>query len=262
MLLHAAGKKIIHKISALKCPAALSRLIICTMILHTANVSADEVRVAVAANFFASAKALAPAFKKETSHGLRLSSASTGKLAIQIMHGAPFDIFLAADAKRPARLIKQGLAIAPAYTYAIGQLALFSKHLRVDQTVTASLLDGTIKRVAIANPEAAPYGLAAQQFLNTLSLPSQLITVKGDNVSQALQFADTRNVDAAFVSLGQAQSTKGFYTIINSNSITPIAQKAVLLTPAKNNEAAKAFLAFLQSPTAKTIIHNNGYLTE
>lgn len=234
----------------------------CIACLHTNASTAGEARIAVAANFYSSASALAQAFKQYSSHTLKLSTASTGKLAIQIMHGAPFDVFLAADTRRPQRLIKQGFAIAPASTYAIGQLALFSKAIRLDQLGSSVLLDGSILRIALANPESAPYGLAAQQFLNSLHLDNKIIRVTGDNVSQALQFADTGNVDAAFVSLGQAKATQGYYTVINSDKITPIKQQAVLLKRAQKNAAALEFLAFLHSSVAKKIITDHGYLTE
>ncbi len=226
---------------------------------------ADNINVAVASNFSPTLQMLAGDFKAKTGHQLRVSSASTGKLYTQINHGAPFDIFMAADEDRPDRLIAEGKASAAlARVYAIGRLVLIS-NIKAKKTCQDVLDSPALKRLAIANPKTAPYGLATQQTLEKLqrwqTLKPKL--VMGENIAQALQFVATGNAGAGFI----AQSMLQQGTEINlackwevpADRHEPIKQKMLVLTKASNKPAVIAFWHYMQTDAAKTIIKNSGY---
>ncbi len=227
---------------------------------------ADDIHVAVAANFQATLKSLVRRFEQQTGDRLLISTGSTGKLYAQIRQGAPFEVFLAADVKRPALLEQQGFAIrGTRFTYALGKLVLWSRDSdKVDQNGQA-LRDGNILRLAIANPKTAPYGRAAQQTLNAMGLwhDWQARLVRGENVGQTMQFAVTGNVDAAFVALAQVPQSdgrpSGSVWIVPESDYQPIEQQAVLLRTEGSEKAARRFLQFLQSDDARKWIAREGY---
>ncbi|MBR9885859.1 MAG: molybdate ABC transporter substrate-binding protein, partial [Oceanospirillales bacterium] len=132
---------------------------------------AGEVNAAVAANFTAAAKEIASEFEKQTGHQVKLSFASTGKLYAQITHEAPFDLFLAADAARPTKLVESGQAVASSlFTYAVGQLVLWSADETLIDAEGFILKEQQLERLAIANPKTAPYGAAAVEALTNLGV--------------------------------------------------------------------------------------------
>jgi molybdate transport system substrate-binding protein len=226
---------------------------------------ADTATVAVAANFAAPAKALVDRFMNSSEHQLTLSTGSTGKLYAQIEHGAPFEVFLAADQERPARLEEQGLGVSGSrFTYTLGKLVLWSAQPELVDNQGDILKEGNFARLAIANPKLAPYGAAARETLQKLGVWSQVQPklVMGENIAQTHQFVSTGNAELGFVALSQIQGeTKptGSYWRVPASLHTPIRQDAVLLTRGKGNEAAEQFMHYLRSEPAKAIIESYGY---
>ncbi len=236
--------------------------------VQPAPVSAGEALIAVAANFIAAANRLGAAFTERTGHNVRFSFGSTGRLFAQIVHGAPFAVFLAADAERPARVETRGLAVPGSrFTYAIGRLVLLSIDRAQVVDDGAVLQTDGVTRLAIANPETAPYGAAALDVLRHLGVYDRLhpTLVRGDNVAQALQFVVTGHVPLGFVALAQMTALDphlGSTWIVPTTHHRPIRQDAVLLRAARGNPTAAAFLDFLRTPIAHHIIRASGYLIE
>ena len=230
------------------------------------TVSAEEVQVAVAANFSAPMQVIAAAFKKDTGHKARLAFGSTGKFYAQIKNGAPFQVLLSADAETPARLEREGMTVAATrFTYAIGKLALWSaKKGMVDGSGTV-LSKGGYAHLAIANPKLAPYGAAAIEVLKHLSLLEavQPRLVQGENIAQTYQFVASGNAELGFVALSQitkdGKLIKGSAWIVPTNLHAPIRQDAVMLVNGKGNAAASALMAYLKSDKAKAVIRAYGY---
>ncbi|SEF61936.1 molybdate ABC transporter substrate-binding protein [Marinobacterium lutimaris] len=224
---------------------------------------AGEVQAAVAANFTAAAKEIAVEFEKDTGHEVELSFASTGKIYAQITNGAPFDVFFAADAARPQLLVDSGDAVADSlFTYAVGQLVLWSADENRVDADGAVLKEGKLERIAIANPKTAPYGLAAVETLTSLGLweDMQATTARGDSIAQTYQMAYSGAVPAAMVAHAQiALDDSGSYWMIPQDLYNPIRQQAVLLTKSADNEAAVAWMDYLQGDKAHAIIERYGY---
>lgn len=227
---------------------------------------AAEVKVAVASNFLATMEELAEAFQAETGHVARVSGGSTGKLYAQIQHGAPFDLFFAADVKRPRLLEEEGrIAEGSRRTYAVGQLALWSPKGGVADNGEAVLRAGDFRFMAIANPKTAPYGLAAKRVLEHFGLWKQIKsrTVRGENIGQTFQFVKTGNADIGFVALSQVSNphkpVQGNFWVPPQNLYPKVEQQAVILKTAEDKAAAKAFMDFLNTDEARGIITAYGY---
>lgn len=228
--------------------------------------AAETVRVAVAANFTPAAREISALFRRETGHRALLSSGSTGLLYAQILRGAPFEVFLAADEERPALAESAGVAVPGSrFTYAVGRLALYSREPgRV--IGPESLRSPPLARLALANPETAPYGRAALEVLDRLGLGAAppFALVRGTNVAQAYQFVRTGNADAGFVALAQVETGggEGSHWVAPERMHSPIRQQAVLLETGAGNPAASAFLRFLKSLSVREILRRRGYRTE
>ncbi|GEB89965.1 molybdate ABC transporter substrate-binding protein [Zymomonas mobilis] len=224
--------------------------------------NAAELRIAVAANFSDTAKELITAFTHKTGNTIRLSSGSTGQLYAQIKQGAPFDIFLSADNGRPEKLVQEGLAVSDSrFTYAIGQLVLWSRDKNFPATVE-TLEKQAFTRLAVCNPDVAPYGRAAIETLQNLHLLEKLRPkfVVGTNIIQVWQFVSSGNAELGFVSLSQMKGvSEGSQWRVPEKFYTPIRQDAVLLNKSQNNAAARAFMAFLKSDESRSIISHYGY---
>ena len=227
---------------------------------------AGEVSIGVAANFTETTRELAERFEAETGHTVSASFGSTGKLYAQIRNGAPFDVFMAADVRRPALIEKEQAGVPDTrFTYARGKLALWSPTPDAFDNAESYLTDQPFARLAIANPKTAPYGLAAQQVLEHLghwqTLQGKL--VRGDSIAQAFQFVVSRNAQAGFVALSQVKSWEedGTLWYVPQAYYQPIDQQAILLNSGANKEAARAWMDFLTSDTAIAIIRNYGYDT-
>jgi molybdate transport system substrate-binding protein len=223
---------------------------------------AEDVRVAVAANFTAAAQDIGALFERATGHRAVYSFGSTGQLYAQISHGAPFEVFLAADRKRPERAVAEGLALAETlFTYANGKIALFSKDPGL-VTGAGTLTAATFDRLAIANPVTAPYGAAAVATMRALGVYElmQPRIVRGNNIAQAYQFVETGNAELGFVALSQiAEHGEGSRWIVPDELYPVIAQDAVLLQRGAGNSAARAFLDFLKGPDTAAIKARYGY---
>jgi molybdate transport system substrate-binding protein len=230
------------------------------------NALADQAQIAVAANFIGPAQKIADKFAQESGHTVSVISGSTGKFYAQIKNGAPFDAFLAADDATPAKLEKEGETVAGSrFTYAIGKLALWSTQPTLVDSKGEVLPKSTFSHIAVANPKLAPYGTAAIETLTALGLKDKLQNkiVFGENIAQTHQFVASGNAELGFVALSEiykdGKISSGSAWIVPSKLYTPIRQDAVLLVKGKDNKAAAAFLAYLKSPAAQSIIKSYGY---
>ncbi|MFK0090298.1 molybdate ABC transporter substrate-binding protein [Pseudomonas sp. NPDC090755] len=227
---------------------------------------ADEVQVAVAANFTAPIQAIAKDFEKDTGHKLVAAYGATGQFYAQIKNGAPFDVFLAADDSTPAKLESEGDSVKGSrFTYAIGTLALWSAKQGYVDDKGEVLKQNAFKHLSIANPKAAPYGLAATQVLDKLKLTeaTQAKIVEGQNITQAYQFVSTGNAELGFVALSQiykdGKVSQGSAWIVPASLHEPIKQDALILNKGKDNPAAKALVDYLKGPKAAAVIKSYGY---
>jgi len=232
------------------------------------SANAGEVKAAVAANFTAAIAKLQPLFEKQTGHHLLASFGATGQLYAQIGNGAPFDVFLSADDKAPQKLVKENRAVAGTeFIYARGELALWSAEKGYVDDKGEVLQRNQYAHLAIANPDTAPYGLAAVQTLKKLGIYDTVKGkfVQGDNIAQAHLFIASKNASLGFVALAQVlampEAERGSWWQVPAAMHDPIDQQAVLLKAGHKNDAARAFLTFLQSPQAIAIVHELGYAT-
>jgi len=238
------------------------------LVFFWSTAQAEDVHVAVAANFAVPLKALAADFEKSTGHKLLLSAGASGKLYAQIKSGAPFDVFLSADDETPARLEKEGAAVAGSrFTYAIGKLALWSANPAMVDAQGRVLASGNFKHLALASPSLAPYGAAAVQTLKRLGLLEALKSriVQGESIGQTYSFVATGNAELGFVALSQifenGRIIKGSAWIVPTDLYQPLRQDAVLLLPGRDNAATKAFLTFLKTDASRTVLRSFGYET-
>lgn len=220
---------------------------------------AETVNVAVAANFTAVSEHLAEIFEAKGEHQVELSFGATGQLYTQITQAAPFGVFLAADVARPQKAIDDGFAVDGSFfVYAEGRLALYAPGR--DVTDGKAALEGDYNKLAIADPEAAPYGKAAIETLTALGLLETLTPklVQGENISQTLQFIESGNAELGFVAASQVLG-KADQWLVPAELHAPISQGAVLLKEGEDNPAAVAFLDFLKSDEAVSVIEAAGY---
>lgn len=235
------------------------------VILAGAPAFAEQAVVAVAANFIPPFREIASEFEKSTGHQLQVAGGSSGSFYTQIKNGAPFDVFFSADRERPKLLEDEGFGVKYSrFTYAIGRLVLWSSN--------ASLIKGEetlrskqFKRLAIANPKTAPYGVAAMQTMQKLELWDSLQPhiVMGESIGQTMGFIESGNAQLGFVALSQIMDAKfkgkGSRWEVPTNLHESIKQDVILLTKGKENPAAKALLEFIGGPQAKAIIERFGY---
>jgi molybdate transport system substrate-binding protein len=213
---------------------------------------ANEVQVAVASNFTAPIQAIARDFEKDTGHKLIAAYGATGQFYTQIKNGAPFEVFLAADDTTPARLESEGDTVEGSrFTYAVGTLALWSAKNDYVDAKGQVLRDNAFQHLSIANPKAAPYGLAATQVLDKLGLGGQVKDkiVEGQNITQAYQFVSTGNAELGFVALSQ----------VFKDGKLASGSAWIVLSKGRDNPAAKALMDFLKGPKAAAIIQAYGY---
>jgi molybdate transport system substrate-binding protein len=226
---------------------------------------AEPVLVAVAANFIPPFREIAQEFEKSSGHQLQVSGGSSGNFYTQIKNGAPFDVFFSADMERPKKLEDEGLGVKDSrFTYAIGRIVLWSPNadlIKGEETLRLK----QYKKLAMANPKTAPYGVAAMQALQKLELWDSLQPqiVMGESIGQTMGFIESGNAQLGFVALSQIMDPKikgqGSRWDVPTNLHEPINQDVILLTKGKNNLAAKALLEFLRGKRAKEIIERYGY---
>ena len=230
-----------------------------------------SVHVAVAANFSKTMQSLVLEFEKTSDYQIALSFGSSGKFYAQIRQGAPYELFFSADQAKPDALQKDGLVIASSrFTYAIGRLALWSANPDFTDKIETRFKNSLFNKLAIANPKLAPYGTAALQVLAHLELidVTRPKWVRGENISQTYQFVSSRNADLGFVALSQLLGInkvkiiyQGSYWLVPDKMHRPIKQDAVLLRSAAKSLGAKAFLDFMHTDEAQSIIAQYGYLS-
>lgn len=227
---------------------------------------ADEVQVAVAANFAAPMKRIAAAFEAQTGHKALLAFGATGKFYAQIKNGAPFEILLSADRATPTRLAKEGVAVgATQFTYAKGRLVLWSARAGVVDPEAAVLKQGGFDHLAIANPDLAPYGAAALQAIRALGLDGALAPslVIAENVSQAYQFVKIGNAQLGLVAASQVMKdgkvTQGSAWLVPASLHQSIRQDAIVLAGGVGKPAVAALMKFLQGGPAQAVIMSFGY---
>lgn len=235
-----------------------ARFLTAGLLLSCASENPQEsVLIAAATNFEPAMVRLIPAFVAQSGYDVQVSYGSTGKLYAQIRSGAPFDIFLSADAERAEALAQE--MSRPVFIYALGGLSLYSLQPFERDKGLEILFEGNGRIVALANPELAPYGKAAQDVLSKMT-PAQslgLTLVTGENVGQAYTLVATGNADYGFISNAQALvSKRGFILAVSDDLHAPIVQKAVQIT---SSHASDAFAAFLKSNATAEIIQASGY---
>jgi molybdate transport system substrate-binding protein len=227
---------------------------------------ADEVQVAVAANFTAPMQQIAPEFEKATGHKVVPAFGATGKFYAQIKNGAPFEVFLAADDETPTKLVKENAAVASSqFTYAKGKLVLWSAKEAIVDDKGEVLKKAGFDHLALANPKLAPYGAAAIEAMKALGVHESLTPkfVTAENIGQTFQFVKSGNALLGFVALSQVMKdgkiAEGSAWVLPANLYQPIKQDAVVLEKGKGKPAAEALMKFLQGDKAKAIIKSYGY---
>lgn len=227
---------------------------------------AETTLVAVASNFTKPMTEIAAEFEKATGHTAQLSFGSSGKFVSQFENGAPFEVFLSADDKSPAKLQQSGFAVEKSnFTYALGKLVLWSATANYVDDKGEILNKGGFQHIALADPKLAPYGAAAIEVLKNKNVLDKLqpLFVQGENISQTHQFISTGNAELGFVALSQVSEngklTSGSGWIVPQNLYAPLKQDAVLLKTGEENPAAKALLDYLKTAPALAIIKKYGY---
>ena len=225
----------------------------------------EEVTVAVAANFAMPVETLVERFTERHPHTVTVIKGSTGGLYAQIVNGAPYDVFIAADRSRPRLLAESQRALGETqFTIALGRLALWSRDAAfVEAKGLGALENDALRHLAIANPDLAPYGAAARQTLESLGLWEKLYPriVRGENVAQAYAMVATGNAEMGLIALSQALAppSGGHYFVVPETLHAPIRQDAILLTRGRENVAALMLLEYLSSEDARAVIRAFGY---
>jgi molybdate transport system substrate-binding protein len=229
----------------------------------------QKVSVAVAANVQFAMQQLKAQFEKETGIELDISIGSSGKFTTQIEQGAPYDVFVSADISYPTTLYKEGLTADSPKVYANGSLVLWTARTDIKPlTDLKLLLTDDIKKIAIANPKTAPYGVAAVEAMKYYKLYDTVQTklVFGESIAQTNQYITTQSADIGFtaksVVLADEMKGKGSWVDIDPKAYNPIAQAAVILKHGKetNADASQKFYNYLYSPEAKAILKQYGYI--
>jgi molybdate transport system substrate-binding protein len=232
------------------------------------KVVAQDARVAVASNFVNTVQVLVLKFSEQTPYKILVSAASTGKLYAQIRQAAPFDVFLSADRQTSERLVSEGFAVKDSlFDYARGRLVFVSQAPGSGTSAEQILRQAQFKKLAMANPDLAPYGLAARQTLEAMALLPKVQSrlVMGENIGQAAHFVFSGNADAGLLPRAFVLETpeqKKLYQnswLVPESLHQPIIQTAVLLIRGQTNQAARAFMQYLQQPEAQGIIASHGY---
>jgi molybdate transport system substrate-binding protein len=262
--------KIVEASSMLRFYVALA---VCLILISTRSWTQEkaepELLVAAAADLNPALRDVAQQYEKKTSVRIKLSFGASGGLTQQIENGAPFDLFFSADMDYPKHLIADGQADALSlYQYSLGKLVLWvpaSSPLDVERHGIAVLLDSSVKKIAIANPEHAPYGRAAVAALKHAGLYDRLSDrfVMGENVSQAAQFAESGNAQAGFVALAHALSpavkSMGKFWVVPADYYPPLEQGVVVLSRSQHKKEAADFLQYLKTTDAFDVLRKYGF---
>jgi molybdate transport system substrate-binding protein len=238
------------------------------LLLSGSQSAAPALTIAAASDLQSVFPVVAQRFERETGQRVVLAFGSSGNFFAQLQNGAPFDLFFSADVEYPRRLDASQLAEpGTLYEYATGRIVLWSRKdgaVRVDQGLTA-LADPNVRRVAIANPDHAPYGRAAVAALQHEQLYNRVRNklVLGENISQAAQFAQSGNADAGILALSlvltPALTNSGSYQEIPESFHPPLRQAAIVLRASRNKGSARRFLAFLKTPEIARLMAEYGF---
>jgi len=230
---------------------------------------AGELTVAAAADLSLALQPIAAKFQRQTGNSVRLSFGSSGDFFNQIQNGAPYDVFLSADLGYPEKVIKLGFADSGSLrTYAVGRLVLWvprGSQLDIDHEGMKALLDPSVHKIAIANPQHAPYGRAAVAALQHFQLYEKVAKrlVLGENVGQAAQFAESGNAQVGIIALAHALAPSvrplGRYALVPTDSYPPLRQGAVIISRSKNKALAGEFLKYLAGPESEAIFRQFGF---
>ncbi len=243
-------------------------LVIAAILWPTAHVSAQGLTIAAASDLQGVLPLVTAQFERSTGHSVRVTFGSSGNFFAQIQHGAPFDVFLSADIDYPRRLEQAGLAEpGTLYEYATGEIVLWALE-KGGPNLSAglqSLLDPSVRRIAIANPEHAPYGRAAVAALRSAGIYDRVRSklVMGENISQAAQFVHSGNAEAGIIAraivLMPGLVDLGHATAIPTDAYPPIRQAAIVTSGSRNKETASRFLAFLKTPAIRQLMERFGF---
>lgn len=245
-----------------------ARRLLSVFLLFLAPAAAQTLRVAVAADFGPAMKKLVAEYEKKSPVKIEIITGSSGNFFAQIQNGAPFDLFFSADSEYPAKLVSDGKADGETLkTYAIGRLAMWTSNpeMRAKGSINGFWVDEAwCKKIAIANPEHAPYGRAAMETLKSLGVYEKVKNklVFGESVAQAAQFAESGNADVAIVSASLIVSSpmlKNGVTVLLQGNSPPIVQSAVIVSASKRKAAAQAFLDFVIGDDGREIIRYQGF---
>lgn len=242
----------------------------CVLCLWAPAAHSAEIVVAAASNMSYAVKDLIKEFEEKTGHKVKLSTGSSGNFYSQITNGAPFEVFLSADAEYPLKLEEAGMAEpGTRFVYSIGTLVLWvpkESPIDIEKSGVKAVLHPSVKKIAIANPKLAPYGRAAESALRHYKLYDQIKDqfVLGENVSQTIQFVQTGGAEIGFIPLAIALSVKdgGRYWEIPADAYPAIEQAAVILKTARTNsnlDAVRALYDFVKGPAGRAILKRHGY---
>ena len=243
---------------------------IAAALLFVSTAHAQQLRAAAASDLQFAMKDLAARYEAQSGQALAITYGSSGNFATQIENGAPFDLFFSADISYPQKLIEGGLAERQTlYSYAFGRLVLWAPsdaHLHLAEKGLSVLVDPQIRKIAIANPEHAPYGRAAVAVLQKAGLYEQVKSklVFGENISQAAQFVQSGNAQVGFVALSLAISpamSTGDRWLVPAELHPPLEQAAVVIRASNNKSAAAKFLDFVKSAAGREILARYGFTT-
>jgi molybdate transport system substrate-binding protein len=248
----------------------LATLLVVSGVTTSQSQSANrEINVAAAADLSAVLQEVATNYEKRTGVAVKLSFGASGALTQQIQNGAPFDVFFSADMDYPRQLITGGQADgATLYRYAVGKLVLWvpkNSPLDVEHRGMDVLLDPSVKKISIANPQHAPYGRAAVAALKHYGLYEKVTgqLVLGENISQAAQFVESGNAQVGFVALAHAiapsMQGKGKYWMVPTEAYPPLDQGAVLISRSSHKQDAASFLEYIKTTEVSALLKRYGF---
>ena len=231
-----------------------------------ASTSADTLSIAAAADLKSAMGEIVAQFQKShPGHKIDVMYGSSGKTHAQIQQGAPYDLFFSADISFPQELVAKGFAVGPVHPYAVGRLVLWSATLDVSKWKLTDLAGPNVKKIAIADPQHAPYGQKAQEALRKTGVWDAVASkiVYGENIAQAAQFAFTGNVDVGILALSLALSpemaAKGKYALVPDSLHQPLEQGFVVTNRAKDKPLAAAFTKWMEDPVVRKTMAKYGF---
>ena len=254
---------------SISCVCVLASFFLASTVAWAQEKSAPELVIAAAADLSSALKEVADGYENKSGVKVKLSFGASGALTQQIQNGAPFDLFFSADMDYPRQLVAAGAADgASLYQYSVGKLVLWvpaDSPLDVEHKGMDVLLDPTVKKIAVANPQHAPYGRAAVAALKHAGIYDQVSDrlVLGENVSQAAQFVESGNAQAGLVALAHAiapaMQGKGKYWEVPTDFYPPLAQGVVVLSHSQHKKEAAEFVQYVKTKEVSELLHKYGF---